>query len=91
MRFSDYRLTLIKRQPVPEALERKPDSATPRRIAPPKLHPDNLQPAYNRASRRAQGQYRTQRRAGLHRAFRRAQRRPLPWKPPVEPMPVADG
>jgi hypothetical protein len=87
MRFSDLRRTITKGQPLPDDLaDRKPkdlapvDPATPRRIARPKVHPDNLQPGYNRAARRAQGQYRSQRRAGLQRAYRRAQRRPLPWE-----------
>lgn len=85
MRFRDHRRTITKGQPLPDDMVSTPKRqapvqvATPRRIARPKLHPDNLQPAYNRASRRAGGQYRTQRRGGLRRAMRRAQRTPLPW------------
>jgi len=90
-RFADQRRTITKRQPLPDWLERKPEDLAPveratlRRIAPPELHPANLRPAYNRNSRRAGGQYRTQRRAGLRRAIRRAQRQLAPWKPVPEP------
>ena len=86
MRFRDQRRTLTKGQPLPDDLQRKPEDltpvplATPRWIASPKVHPDNLQPAYNRASRRQIGQYATSRRGALSRTLRRAQRQPLPWK-----------
>jgi hypothetical protein len=86
VRFSDHRRTLTKGQPLPDDMARNPEDltpvppATPRWIAPPKVHPDNLQPAYNRASRRQGGHFRSQRRSALRRARRRAERMPLPWK-----------
>jgi hypothetical protein len=78
VRFRDQRRTLIKGHPLPDDLQRKPEdlapveAATYRWVAAPKVHPDNLRPAYNRASRRQIGQYATHRRAALHRAKRRA-------------------
>lgn len=76
MRFRDHRITVTKRQPaefVRLPIEDWPPGfcPTPRRVAPPDRHPDNLMPTHNRASRRAHGRYATYRR-GATRRMRRA-------------------
>lgn len=48
----------------------------------PAINPaDRFQPAPNRASRRGNGQYRSNGRGAIYRGIRNMMRNPLPWKP----------